>query len=1229
MAAATSTTPMTPLGSPRIPSSPPDRVAAEAGEGGGGGAHPTPSQRRTSWRDWGTSLGSWATTTTSPFRAGITSSNGRPLSSSSNSNSPFSGFGSRTRAEPVVVIPQSEVAKKLAEQEEIIIEEGERLRLPPTPAELEALEAAGVQDEDDLRLEAEERQRVRSMPPPPRHPSVFGRLSGRLSAQSSPRSEMPSPREKNTLPAFPEDGEESPLPIEKGPATSKNTLASPVELPPIPIDDDTAPPNDYFSDPASRSVVNTNQDDGVSSVKDRPSDAPTLTPSKFASYGVPAVMVSSATSSSIASKLVPESPADSVIPSPSHSPKGDPDAFSTPMTPDTRFGYDSGAYELPSRQINLDARRAESEISASGNNTESESESTKEDLIPADMYQDSEPEADQDSVVKSGSSTPEINERRKSRGTQDRFSLLLSSLSRPNGLAEERADGDTTPLVGNGQPQSASDIYITEGSPSSKTKNLKTGPSSNSEYAASSASSYGESDAGSIVIREADETIVLDDADHSSTQTEEHAIANIPTVTTPPPVAPASLARRRPSEEDEDEEDGEKVGTPVIRQAEVRRQSSSDDEPGLPSSSTRSSVSHNAGPMRSLGDELSEATQHVSTKAQDDGLDEEEEEAGLSEVVLQGEGDSQHDSVEVVAVATTTESAEDVSSPRADSVVRDKSESSEDDGAGRASSPAVLLASESQAKEVGTGGKEEEKEEEKEEGKDAEKDEKEEKEKKEEEEKKEEVKKEDDEEEVEKEEEKGLEKPLAGSVAENKDEEKEELPTSVTAQSFVSFSQSLGDVSEAAEETAVSKAAVGEVLEVKEEEAVGKADDEASPVRSDSDHVAGEHGSKTPLAGKNANEPVAMSSAGVEAEEEEDSQPPNGTFTHNRLMDALGLARSESPAPSMTSASSFASAISEGDAMLSADDMEMGEGAEQKGEDQEEGGGDEVQMAEVKIEDAEPLKLVEPPQSVSDEAVSAEDETPAAAGLEVEAPQLLGSPRIPGSPSSSSKSISSSRPTSTEVSPDRITVTDVGEGTPTPAQTNFSRSAVSPSLNGTRAGDEAESLTPVTPADAAAAAGAGAGLSPNLARPARSRNRKGPAPTPPAPVPATGLTAEGPASASSPDASRRSSTASTASSLSQTQSTPSPASESTVALADGLEGTAPAAAAVVPPSRPPRARPPRAKGRAATAAAAAALAITSDGPQSPPAADSSVPSTPVTPGGSKKKVQRKAVPRAA
>ncbi|KAE8221843.1 hypothetical protein CF319_g4860 [Tilletia indica] len=1227
MAAATSTTPMTPLGSPRIPSSPPDRVAAEAGGEGGGGAHPTPGQRRTSWRDWGTSLGSWATTTTSPFRAGITSSNGRPLSSSSNSNSPFSGFGSRTRAEPVVVIPQSEVAKKLAEQEEIIIEEGERLRLPPTPAELEALEAAGVQDEDDLRLEAEERQRVRSMPPPPRHPSVFGRLSGRLSAQSSPRSEMPSPREKNTLPAFPEDGEESPLPIEKGPATSKNTLASPVELPPIPIDDDTAPPNDYFSDPATRSVVN-NQDDGVSAVKDRPSDAPTLTPSKFASYGVPAVMISSATSSSIASKLVPESPADSVIPSPSHSPKGDPDAFSTPMTPDTRFGYDSGAYELPSRQINLDARRAESEISASGNNTESESESTKEDLIPADMYQDSEPEADQDSVVKSGSSTPEINERRKSRGTQDRFSLLLSSLSRPNGLAEERADGDTTPLVGNGQPQLASDISITEDSPSSKTKNLKTGPSSNSEYAASSASSYGESDAGSIVIREADETIVLDDADHSATQTEENAIAHIPTVTTPPQVAPASLARRRPSEEEEDEEDGEKVGTPVIRQAEVRRQSSrsSDDEPVLPSSSTRSSVSHNAGPMRSLGDELSEATQQVSTKAQDDGLDEEEEEAGLSEVVLQGEGDSQHDLVEVVAVATTTESAEDVSSPRADPVVQDESESLEDDGAGRASSPAVLLASGSQAKEVGTGGKEEEKEEEK-------------KQEKEEEEEKEEEKDEEEEKEEEKdEEEKGLEKPLAGSVAENKDEEKEELPTSVTAQSFVSFSQSLGDVSEAAEETAVSKAAVGEVLEVKEEEeAVGeekeapRSDNEASPVRSDADHVAGEHGSKTPLAGKSANEPVASSSAGVEAEEEEDSQPPNGTFTHNRLMDALGLARSESPAPSMTSASSFASAISEGDAMLSADDMEMGEGAEQKGEDQEEGGRDEVQMAEVKIEDAEPLKLVEPPQSVSADAVSAEDEAPATAGLEVEAPQLLGSPRIPGSPSSSSKSISSSRPASTEVSPDRITVTDVGEGTPTPAQTNFSRSAVSPSLNGTRAGDEAESLTPVTPADAAGAVGggAGSGLSPNLARPARSRNRKGPAPTPPAPVPATGLTAEGPASASSPDASRRSSTASTASSLSQTQSTPSPASESTVALADSLEGTAPAAAAVVPPSRPPRARPPRAKGRAATAAAAAALAITSDGPQSPSAADSSVPSTPVTPGGSKKKVQRKAVPRAA
>lgn len=48
--------------------------------------------------------------------------------------------------------------------------EGEVLRLPPTPEQLSAFESAGIQDEDDVQRDQEERKAVRALPPPPRHP---------------------------------------------------------------------------------------------------------------------------------------------------------------------------------------------------------------------------------------------------------------------------------------------------------------------------------------------------------------------------------------------------------------------------------------------------------------------------------------------------------------------------------------------------------------------------------------------------------------------------------------------------------------------------------------------------------------------------------------------------------------------------------------------------------------------------------------------------------------------------------------------------------------------------------------------------------------------------------------------------------------------------------------------------------------------------------------------------
>jgi len=70
--------------------------------------------------------------------------------------------------------------------------EGEVLRLPPTPDQLSMYESIGIQDEEDLRLEREEREAVRALPPPPKHPHVKN-YKYRSTSGKSVRSLPPSP----------------------------------------------------------------------------------------------------------------------------------------------------------------------------------------------------------------------------------------------------------------------------------------------------------------------------------------------------------------------------------------------------------------------------------------------------------------------------------------------------------------------------------------------------------------------------------------------------------------------------------------------------------------------------------------------------------------------------------------------------------------------------------------------------------------------------------------------------------------------------------------------------------------------------------------------------------------------------------------------------------------------------------------------------------------------------
>lgn len=67
----------------------------------------------------------------------------------------------------------------------IDLDEGEVLRLPPTPDQLSEWEAQGIKDEEDVKFEEAERQAVRALPPPPLHPRSKSAMRSRPGSSAS------------------------------------------------------------------------------------------------------------------------------------------------------------------------------------------------------------------------------------------------------------------------------------------------------------------------------------------------------------------------------------------------------------------------------------------------------------------------------------------------------------------------------------------------------------------------------------------------------------------------------------------------------------------------------------------------------------------------------------------------------------------------------------------------------------------------------------------------------------------------------------------------------------------------------------------------------------------------------------------------------------------------------------------------------------------------------------
>ncbi|PWY98519.1 DUF500-domain-containing protein [Testicularia cyperi] len=108
--------------------------------------------------------------------------------------------------------PPNVAVKQLQQDSSVdILEDGERLKLPPTPEELDAMEAAGIPDEFDIAMEKKlkeearlkaikDREEIFALPPPPRHPTVGKYWSNRGSVPGGKRRVAPGLPDSSSIP---------------------------------------------------------------------------------------------------------------------------------------------------------------------------------------------------------------------------------------------------------------------------------------------------------------------------------------------------------------------------------------------------------------------------------------------------------------------------------------------------------------------------------------------------------------------------------------------------------------------------------------------------------------------------------------------------------------------------------------------------------------------------------------------------------------------------------------------------------------------------------------------------------------------------------------------------------------------------------------------------------------------------------------------------------------------
>lgn len=166
----------------------------------------------------------------------------------------------RTVYETVHAPPNVAVKQLQQEESAELLHDGERLKLPPTPEELEAMEEAGIPDEFDLALEKQEREEaqrraeeekreIMALPPPPKHKNVVGYWQSRGTTPGGKRRVAPSPlhlqsgaeEEEKTLDVDGEEGEgkmdlidldepsRPPLPPRRPPSYDEGALAEDLE----------------------------------------------------------------------------------------------------------------------------------------------------------------------------------------------------------------------------------------------------------------------------------------------------------------------------------------------------------------------------------------------------------------------------------------------------------------------------------------------------------------------------------------------------------------------------------------------------------------------------------------------------------------------------------------------------------------------------------------------------------------------------------------------------------------------------------------------------------------------------------------------------------------------------------------------------------------------------------------------------------------------------------------